>query len=375
MIYRKKLYPLYLLRQYLSLDTFADYLKIRRKPRVIQLPITSRCNSRCITCNIWKVKDNTDINPEKLTELFQDAFFNKVTDVGINGGEITLVQNFDNILDSVLSLKRLNAIHLISNGLLPQKLLPLLESAKRKCMAKGVLLNIAISIDGIDNVQSEVRGVPNCFKKSEYLLNELKHDPKRYADNITIGCTLSKKNIPYVIQTDEYLKRYPFYVQYHLAVPNKRIHTFDDADRYFILNDEHCRLLAEEFFLGKFLESDWTDRYSYFCQYYFLKTHGRIRLAPCSYKYRDLTIDEHMKLYLCATASEVLGDFNTENLKDILNNKRFEVVQNDILKNCNNCIHYTYNKPTLYGFYLFVKTIVCLRWNLQKKYKIKNLWK
>lgn len=368
----KKIYPLALLWQYFSKDNFLDLLHIRRKPRVIQLPITSRCNSRCCTCNVWKLKENVDIDALKLREIFSNSYFDQVRSVGINGGEITLVQSFDEILEAVLTLKNLRNIYLISNGLLPNKLLPLLERSKKKCNEKGVHLNIAISIDGIGEVQANVRGVPHCFEKSKQLLDEFRDNQSRYADNVVIGCTLSQKNIPYVVQTDEYLKQYPFYVQYHLAVPNKRIHTYSDYDNYYILNDEHSRLLAEEFFLSKYHETRWKDCFSYFCQYYFLKTHGQKRLSMCSYKYRDITIDENLKFYLCATASDELGDGNTEPVEEIIEARRFKALEKKTLTNCDQCIHYASNNATLRGILLMLREGFRDNWDWHKKFKIRR---
>ncbi len=367
---QRKYYPLYLVKQYFSRENLLDVFGIRRKPEVLQLPITSRCNSRCVTCNVWKQKEIVDIDPVKLKEILQDPYFSKVKDVGINGGEITLVPNFEEILNSVLTLKNIRAIYLISNGLLPNKLLPLLESAKKKCNDCGVKLCITISIDGIDEVQANIRGVPNCFSRSLLLLDSFKNDPNRYADRISIGCTLSKNNIPYVVQTDEFLKQYPFYVQYHLAVPNKRIHTFNDAASYYILNDEHSRLLAEEFFLGKFYETSWTDCYSYFCQYYFLKSRGKVRLSSCSFKYRDITIDENLKFYLCATASDEIGDGNKDIISKVVSSDRYRKVHKDVMEHCDSCIHYISNVPTLKGLYYLLLTGFQGRWDWHYKFKI-----
>ena len=152
----------------------------RRKglPLVLQLPITSRCNSRCKTCNVWKSGKNNDIDFVLLKAVFQDPFFSEVRTVGLNGGEFTLVPSFLSIMDSVLSLPKLSRVYLISNGLFPKRLFEYLRETKTKCEEKKVWLNICISIDGVGSVHEKVRGIPNCFKKSKEILDEL------YLDNV-----------------------------------------------------------------------------------------------------------------------------------------------------------------------------------------------
>ena len=60
-------------------DVFVYSLKIRTKPKTLQLPITSRCNSRCKTCNVWKTKERIDIDPEQLKRALEDSYFSNIT--------------------------------------------------------------------------------------------------------------------------------------------------------------------------------------------------------------------------------------------------------------------------------------------------------
>ena len=81
-----------------------EWFPSRQKPVVIQMPITSRCNSRCATCNVWKHHQKIDIDDEYLKECLKDPFFSEVKSVGINGGEFSLVPRFKEIIDALTSL-------------------------------------------------------------------------------------------------------------------------------------------------------------------------------------------------------------------------------------------------------------------------------
>ena len=363
-------YPFLLLRELISKEAICDFLHIRRKPHTIQLPITSRCNSRCETCNVWKLKDNVDIDAKRLSEVLKDPYLYNIENIGVNGGELTLVKNFYEILDSLFQAPNLKNLHLISNGLLPNKLLPILQKTKEICTKKGVKLHFMLSVDGVGDVHEGVRGVPNCFERTKFILDTLKENPSMYADSIMIGCTLSQANIPYVIQTETYLNQYPFKIQFHLAVANKRIHTFEDSDRYNILSDKYSTMLATEFFHKKFMESKWPEKYSYFSQYYFLKRGGGIRLARCPYKYKDITIDEHLNLYLCATASDVIGSLYDSPIKSLMRRNKLSSIEQDINNNCSNCAHYIYEKPTWKGYFLFILELFHQRFDWGRKFQL-----
>lgn len=365
-----KLRTLFLLGKEETLDT----LRIRRKPRTLQMPITSKCNSRCVTCNIWKEHGKIDINPQKLKEVLANPFFSEVRSVGLNGGELTLVPNFFEIVDAVFSLPKLKSIHLISNGLLPNKLLPLLEQVKKLCDKRKIQMGFTLSVDGVGEIHEHIRGVPKCFERTQKILEEFKQHPNKYYSNGVIGCTLSKYNIYYVREMDNFFNNYPMTVEWHIAVPNKRIHTFYEADNYYILNDEKARLLATEFFYEKMCHTHSFKKFRWFAQYYFLLNSGKGRLAQCSYKYRDITIDENLFIYLCATASEKVGDLNTESVNKIKKENRFNREASNITQHCDQCIHYIYNNPTFKGMWIFFKYILRERLKWNKKFEYLAKW-
>lgn len=124
---------------------WGNIVKVRTKPRTIQLPITSFCNSRCVTCNVWKLQERHNIDYDLLGEALQNSYFNKVESVGINGGEPSLHKNFLEVISIVLTLPRLKYIYIISNGMVEELLLHKLEKAIKLCRKRGVKLHLTIS--------------------------------------------------------------------------------------------------------------------------------------------------------------------------------------------------------------------------------------
>jgi len=353
----------------LFLSAFALFLQVklryRTKPKVIQLPITSKCNSRCITCNIWKNRLPIDIDAEELKKILQQTCFNKVKAVGINGGEPTLHRQYKEVINAILTLPKLQEIYLISNGLMPSKLLPMLEYGKQQAAAKGVSFNCTISIDGIDRTHNTVRGIPAAFDKTIASLCEIMNNRDKYCDNLDIGCTISKYNVYHLAEYDTYTSELNIPVYYHLAVPNKRIGTFNDCS-YSVLSDKRAKLMAEEFFLTKFLHGKTLyNKMRYFMNFYYLKNDGKKRLATCNYLYRDVTVDENLNLYLCATASDCIGNLKNSDFNSFVKNGQFRKIEKQTSTCCDTCIHYA-ARPSLKGlFTIFIYFITQqIKWNV-----------
>lgn len=329
----------------------ADYLGIRRKPQILQIPITNRCNSKCVTCNVWKNNStHIDLNPNSLRKIFLDEYFQNVTSVGLNGGEFTLYKDFDEIVDVVLSLPNLKFVSLISNGLLPDRLFNRLRTIYPKFVGKGVQLAITLSIDGIGKVQNQVRGVGVAWDRSKKSIEYIIEHKNELCDIVNVGCTISKYNVFYLAEVDSYLSYLGIPVEYHLAVPNKRIGTFENSD-YSVLKSDRARLMAIEFFYRKYIDpkEPKEKKIRYYMQMDYLKSYGTHRLASCSFLCRDLTIDESCNLYLCATASDSIGNLLDATPKEIFHSKQYKDAITKLRKECHSCVHYVWY-PSFTGF-------------------------
>lgn len=356
-------------------NSILNLLQIRRKPTVLQLPITSRCNSMCKTCNIWKLTEKKDINPVLLQKVLSDSFFNNIKHVGLNGGEITLVPNWKEILEVILKLKKIKSVHIISNGLKKENLLIILKEAKTLCNSYNVRLGFTLSVDGINSIHDNIRGIPKAYPRIKYLLDEISSNKNKYCDDFIIGCTISQYNIPYIREIEYELQKYSnAYIEYHLAVPNKRIHTFNNSTDYNVLYDERSRILATEFFYRKSKEAvGLTDKIKFFSIYFYLKNKGNGRLCNCNYLYKDVTIDENLNLYLCATASNTAGSLIEKSATTIKRNGILKKLSKENHNYCNQCIHYS-STPTIKGLIIYVVDNLSTKYNWNHKFKYLVKW-
>ncbi|WP_233569322.1 radical SAM protein [Alloprevotella sp. OH1205_COT-284] len=318
------------------------------KPRTLQLPVTSKCNSRCVTCNIWKYKEKSDIDPIALKTVLSNPFFSRVKSVGLNGGEPFLHPEFVEVVKAVLSLKRIKHITVISNCICQEKTLKTLAEIYPLCKQKNVKLHMQISIDGVHAIHNKVRGVKISFDRSLKVIQTLKKNPGVYVDNFDLGYTISKYNVDYMVQTKEYFQNLKIPIYFHLAVPNKRIHNFNNAP-FSVLTEKHATQMAKEFFYSMPIhEKKIIQKIRYTLIYLYLAGKTSKRMFICDYLYSDITINEIFDTFLCATASDKVGNL----LEKIPTYKEYNSLVEPTSKHCDTCIHYA-NVPSLLGLYTF----------------------
>jgi len=305
-----------------------------------------------VSCNIWKQDEHSEIDAIQLKKVLLDSFFEKVTTVVFHGGEITMVSSFLNCLNAILMLKSLKIVRISSNGLDPDKLFSLLSASKEICRKHNVKLYFTLYVNGYKNIHEEFMGVPGCFQNTQRVLQELKNHPSEYADEIYISSTLSKQNIAFVCQTEEYLKKFPFETSYRVAVPNKRNYTDGQDDTFSVLHDKYSLMLATEFFYERYRDFK-QDRFKNYCYYYFLKNKGRRRLCQCSFLYRDVTIDENLNLYLCE-ASNSVGNLKNDTATNIASSRIMKEETLNQFAHCSKCIHNTSDSPTFKGLFSYL---------------------
>lgn len=359
--------------RYVLADLIRSVFRIRTKPRVLQLPVTSKCNSRCLTCNVWKHLDKNDIDPQALAKSLDDPYFSKLKTIGLNGGEISLYRDYEALFDAILKVKSLQSIHIISNGLHTKRLLKILCYAKARCAKQNILLGVTISIDGVYGCHDTVRGIKGAYEKTINSFRDICEHKEIYCDYLEIGCTISKYNVGQLAAMEAEFAQYNVPILYHLAVPNKRIHTFNNSD-YSVLNDNRSRILAAEFFFGHFIFAPTKlERFRSFANYYYLIHKGRGRLASCDWLRRDVTIDEKMNFCLCATASDVIANLTQTDVSSLLNAGEIRKMENKIESLCNSCIHYN-SLPSFKGLFIFFYYYLIETYTWKYKFKFKVRW-
>ncbi len=288
-----------------------------------------------------------------LKEALRDPFFAKVENVGLNGGEPSLYPEIEKLLDALFVLPHLQSIYIISNGMCAEPLKKMIYIIKEKCSQRKIKVHLSLSIDAVGKTHDQIRGVSTAFEKTMATLKELNANPQLYCDELTVGCTLSRENIARVVEVECLMEKLNIPSYCHLAVPNRRLYNFDSSD-FSILNDRRSLLMAAAYFFGRFkYEKSLRKRIIAFCTYYYLRQNGHDRIAGCNYLRSDVTITERMELYLCATASECIGNLREHTASELIASEKLKAVERNTKRYCDTCTHYV-SFPTFRGLLFFI---------------------
>lgn len=118
--------------------------------------VTYRCNSRCIMCNIWQIKDFPEIPPELYYRLPQS-----LKDINISGGEPFLRKDIVEIVRIIKNRCPKANINISTNGFFIERIKEVLPEIKKI----DPNIAISVSVDGIGQMHEDVRRVPNAWAK------------------------------------------------------------------------------------------------------------------------------------------------------------------------------------------------------------------
>ena len=170
----------------LNADTFKRFYTLRFH-KIYSLPIAilmphSRCNCRCVMCDIWKGNNNVqqlnEFDVEKLLASFRKLSTKLVV---MSGGEALMHPNFFKLCDIIKAQKI--KICILSTGLL-------LKKYANEIISKTD--EVIVSLDGPREVHDKIRNIPNAFEKLKEGVQQLKKIDKKY--RVTARCVIQRDN-------------------------------------------------------------------------------------------------------------------------------------------------------------------------------------
>ncbi|MEB2295135.1 MAG: radical SAM protein [Ignavibacteria bacterium] len=142
----------------------------------------SRCNCRCVMCDIWKGNHNVKQLEESDISKMLDSFRKLNTkEIVMSGGEALMHPNFFRFC-GIIKTRKIK-ITLLSTGLLLKK------------YASEILANVdevIVSLDGSRDIHDKIRNIPNAFEKLKEGVQELKELNPEF--RVTARSVIQKEN-------------------------------------------------------------------------------------------------------------------------------------------------------------------------------------
>jgi MoaA/NifB/PqqE/SkfB family radical SAM enzyme len=173
----------------LALRTAAAATGIEGRPTKLIFIVTKRCYSRCVYCDIWKIKDTPGgLDGElSLDEVQAIAAANPYLQwIDFTGGEPTDRPDFPRVVQAFArACPDLLLVHFPTNGIATKRVEQMASEIQQTVRARLV---VSVSIDGPPELNDRLRGVRNDFEHAVDTLAAVRR--LLGPDNAFIGMTL-----------------------------------------------------------------------------------------------------------------------------------------------------------------------------------------
>ena len=271
--------------------------------------VTYRCNARCTMCNRYKApsKPEEEISIETIKKLPPMYFTN------ITGGEPFIRQDLPDIVRELY--KKSDRIVISTNGFFTDRIIKLCEEFPK--------VGIRISIEGLEDTNNEIRGLPDGFNRGYETLKKL---VEMGHPDVGFGMTVQDKNAKDLVPL--YKKSEELNMEFATASLHNSFY-FVEAK-----NIIHDRLMVAQNFedlINELLKSNSPKKWfrAYFNHGLINYIFGQKRLLQCDMSFDTFFIDPYGDVMPCngTKDKEVMGNLNTQTWDELWNSKQADSVR------------------------------------------------
>ena len=281
--------------------------------------ITYRCNARCNMCDCFKDPSRPDeeITLETIKKLPEMAFTN------ITGGEPFIRKDISDIVRELY--KKTNRIVVSTNGYFTDRILALCDEFPE--------IGIRISIEGLQESNDKIRGIPDGFNRGYTTLKKLVE--KGHKD-VGFGCTVQEMN------AHDLVPLYKLSDELNMEFATATLHNsfyFRKIDNK--IDDKLKVAKAFEELINELIKSNSPKKWfrAYFNHGLINYIYGNKRYLPCDMGSNGFFVDPFGHVLPCNGSTErmSMGNLNEQTWDEIWNSERANEVRK-MVKTCpKNC--------------------------------------
>jgi len=286
------------------------------KPLDAVVALTYHCNARCVMCNIWRKKDHQMLDAEIYQKLSPSLRY-----INLTGGEPFLRSDLLEIYKRIQAAAPQAQIIFSTNGLLTDHILEILK----KIMVLNHKVGVRVSIDGIGDFHSSLRGIPRAFEKATATLEGLKQIGVK---NLGIGHTLMDANTSETPKVYRLAKELG--VEFSLALAQNSEHYFEKLDNKIEKIDELKQnlefLVRHE--LKSFAPKRWGRAFFEYGAYQFVAKNKRV--LPDGAGIDSCFISPKGDVYPSDYINEIMGNLKENTLDAIWRSEKASAIRDRI---------------------------------------------
>lgn len=239
--------------------------RLLRRPRPLRsltVTVTRRCNSRCVMCNIWRLrKTEEELSRELLLEVLSSPCLEKLVELDLTGGEPLLREDLPEILSRVARFTRdrlpsLRTVALATNGLLPRRIHSRVRAILEALDGRADLAMVC-SLDGPGEVHDSIRGIDGAYDKAmETLegLQSLREGP--FPFHLGLKTTVLPRNLHHIPSLMDFARRRRlFHIVSPVLFADQRFRNRESREELDVVDrreKELVRLYSREAFLDDY---------------------------------------------------------------------------------------------------------------------------
>ncbi len=203
----------------------------KHSPVSVTCYLTDSCNSRCLTCTVWRRRRRPDAPVTQWRHVLSQLGMAGVRYACFSGGEPLLYADLDALIHEARA-SGMTAVEIATNGLY-------LTQERFQQLVLAGLTGMHLSVDGIGHVHDRIRGVPSAF---EYAIKSLEM-ARNMGLRISINMNLISLNLHQVADVIQLARDNE--AVWHPNLINDTQHAFKGIDKAYLSIDKSAALSVD----------------------------------------------------------------------------------------------------------------------------------
>ena len=281
--------------------------------------VTYRCNARCNMCDVWKFpsKSSDEIGLDVIKKL-PEMFF-----VNVTGGEPFVRQDLPEIIE--ILRRKAKRIVISTNGFFTDRIISLCK--------KYPDLGIRISIEGCEEANDRIRGIPDGYKRTQETLKKLQDMGLK-----DIGFAMTVQDLNYKDLVPLYMMARDLGYEFATATVHNShyFHKWDNEVKAKVEVEAVFKDLIKELLKSK-KPKEWFRAYFNYGLINYIK--GKPRFLPCEMGKDGFFLDPMGNILACNGMDKPLpmGNLKTQSWNEIWNSSRAKEVRKAVKECKKNC--------------------------------------